>query len=246
MKICTAFVTYNKYGGYDWTKICVGSFRQYFPNEVLLVVDHNHNSEEREFLLNNNVVVVENNAEQTHGKGLDVASKYARNNDFDAIIFIEPDCIISGIEWYNNLVNPLENGRSMCATFQWQYGPLHPCGSSWLISDIPASFQTATKTAEEIFHPKYKRLMKLPELSADMLRSNYDNHLFHFFMYHWDVGIKNWFWLEVHNRAQLVNSNGFYHFWCSHKRSPKEIVRNNPCHRKDIMKWIEKSQVSFY
>jgi hypothetical protein len=42
MKCCIALVVYNEYKNFDWTRICVHSYKSVFPNHQLVVVDHNY------------------------------------------------------------------------------------------------------------------------------------------------------------------------------------------------------------
>ncbi len=247
LKTCTAFVTYNRYGGYEWTKICVTSFRNVFGMEYpLIAVDHNHNPEEKEFLKKNQVQILENYGEQSHGEGLDIATAYAKKNGFDAIVFIEPDCLFFNDTWYKNMHQIIESGKSMTSVFRWPYGPLHPCGSMWVIKNIPYSFKTIPKTKEEVGHVRFQELLNMPTLCALMAEEKYDNHLHNFFVYHWDVGIKNWYTLEVNYSTQhCIDDHGFVHFWRSHGRPPSKVIRTDPWCRELLKPWVEEKEIMF-
>ena len=71
-KTCVAFVNYNKYGSYDWTKICVSSFKSVFGNTIpLIVVDHNRNPQEIRYLINEDIHVINNHSNDlSHCYGL--------------------------------------------------------------------------------------------------------------------------------------------------------------------------------
>lgn len=240
LKTCVAFVTYNTYGNYDWTKICILSYRHIFKNMPIFVVDHNNNPEEQEFLIKNNATIIKNTGPHTHGIGLDVATNYAKQQGYDAIVFVEPDCIFQSDRWYHNILQSLESGNSMTSTFRYNYGPLHPCGSGWIIKDIPYSFEIANKTVQEISHPRYLELMKLDTLCFNLFNAKYKNNLCHFFLYRWDIGIKNWFWLEVQNKANLIDNSGFYHFWGSHIRDPQELLNKVSWVQNIVRPWFDK------
>ena len=230
MKTCVSFVTYNIYGRYDWTKICVRSYRNVFADEVpLTVVDHNHNPDEVKFLEDNQVTVIETKSgSRTHGAGLDTATEYARQAGYDAIVFIEPDCVINHIQWYQNILSALESGKSMASTIRLSYGPLHPCSSGWIIKDIPTSFEACNKTEQDIFHPAFKEAMSFTNLSKVMSDHKFGDQGYYFFFYHWDTGMKNWFLLRTQNKDQFVVGKGFNHFWESHRVTPQMLLERHP------------------
>lgn len=236
-KTCVAFVTYNKYGSYDWTKICVSSFKSVFGNTIpLIVVDHNRNPQEIRYLINEDIHVINNHSNDlSHGYGLDLAVEYA-SDLYENIIFIEPDCVIRGRKWYDNIESGLLS-HSMSATFGHSYGPLHPCGSGWKICDIPGSFKLIRKSSDEIFHERHQTLIKIDVLMRDMIARKYANNLCHFFVYFWDVGIRNWYLLALQDKVIKVNGDDFLHLWGSHMISPKENIQLNP--------WV-KSYISSY
>lgn len=235
MRTCTAFVTYNKYGSYDWTRICVESYTSVFPDHTLLAVDHNHNSEELAYLASHNIQILHNpdckTSGNTHGHGLDRAVNWAKDNGFDAIVFVEPDCLISQPEWYLSLIQSLQTGNSMAATWQHCFGPLHPCGSAWIIRDIPHSFTSVPRTIDEINNPLFLRHVNLNKMaeSISSCRDSDEQRKFETWwnFTFWDCGLKNWFHLACANKTALCSSVGFTHFFQSHDRSPKELMHQN-------------------
>lgn len=238
MKTCTAFVTYNKHGNYDWTKICVRSYRMFMDDVPLFVVDHNNNLRERMFLDENKVEIIENtHRPHTHGDGLDVAADYAKRKGFDSIVFIEPDCVFSVTGWYKNITKALDSGCSMAATYKHNFGPMHPCGSGWIIEEIPTSFKIANKTESETSSKTFQKEMKLKVLCEYMMKS-ISTEEFHFFLYQWDVGGKNWFMLEEQNKTKKVDPDGFKHFWGSHRRTPESVMNISKANFEMISHWI--------
>lgn len=237
LKPCVAFVTYNEYGLYDWTQICVKSFREVFKESYpLICVDHNRNPEEQRFLKDHGVAVVPNpNKDISHGKGLDVAAEYAKEAGHDVMVVVEPDCVFSGDQWMTDLLKAVDEGYSMAGTFRWQYGPIHPCGSAWRLDQIPSSFKSVKKH-DDVYHPKYKQLMNLVELNSSVMRTNYNTHLIHFFFHWWDVGIRNWFLLACDGKDKLVSGAGFRHWWGSHKRTPSDLHEKGKMPSPD--KWL--------
>jgi len=215
-----------------------------FGEVPLFVVDHNRNQEELRFLKNQNIIVLQNKGNLTHGDGLDIAVKHAKHEGYDAIVFIEPDCVFSGTQWQEHLIKSLESGKSMASVFRWSYGPLHPCGSAWMLNDIPGSFIHCKKLESEVFHSRYLELMNLYNLCSDMVKQYYSNELFSFFLYNWDVGIRNWFHLATVDKTQLVKADGFCHFWGSHARPPNVLMNSEAWTKNIIQHWIDKTKNS--
>jgi len=214
-KVCVGFVTYNTYQNYDWTKVCVLSFRKHFPNVDLVVVDHNSNAEELRFLRLHNVIVLENKGEKSHGAGLDCIVEYAKNQ-YDIIVFIEPDCLIFGEKWLYDMCESIKAGFSMCGFNKWKYGALQIGGSAWDIKSIPGSFQRSFKSKEEINNPKFKELIDFKYMLFRDENTEYDKETSCFLIYQWDVGIKNWFSLALENKTCQIKNDGFIHYFSSH------------------------------
>lgn len=242
LKTCVALVTYNTYGNYEWTDICVRSFRHTFNNTVpLIVVDHNRNEAERKFLNEHEAIILEQSSEydRSHGAGLDTAVRWAKEHNYEAIVLVEPDCIFESQKWYHEMQRQMMDGAAMVATFRHQYGPLHPAGSAWRISDIPGSFRSVPKD-DHVYHPDYSALVKLDTLAKSVIDAEYNSHLCGFFMYHWDVGIRNWFLLEIlKKKTVLINHDGFWHFWRSHARTPRQLVASNDWPKSIIAPWLD-------
>lgn len=237
MKSCVCFVTFYNYNNFDWTKLCVLSFKKIFKNKIdLIVVDHNKNEEEINFLNKNKITIIENKSNYlSHGHGLDVAVNYAKENLYDSIVFIEPDCFISGRLWYNNLIKSLNTGYSMSATTKHPAGWLNICGSAWILKDIPGSFTIQPKKEKEVFSKKHD------ELKLNIFSKEYYESL-NFFYYYWDCGIRNWFLLE---KTQLVDGSGLNHFYFSSEIKLNDYIKknNNNCIKKFIFNNMRKTYI---
>lgn len=129
-------VVYNVCKDWEWTQISVASFRRHFPDHTLVVVDHNDNPAERAYLLGQGAVVLSSGPSTTHGAGMNRAAYWCAQNGYDVIVHIEPDCLISGREWYDRLLEPLEAGQWMAAPNRMPFGALHPCPSAWVINKV--------------------------------------------------------------------------------------------------------------
>lgn len=215
MKCCVCFVVYNEYNDYNYTKLFFTSFLKVFKNEVkLFAVNNGSKVEEVNFLKKNKVEVIENTTnDKSHGKGLDLAVNHVYKLGYDSVVFLEPDCFIYDKIWYDNLLKSIQQGFHMASCGWHSAGWLHICGSIWLINKIPCSFKSCRRSLEEIHSPEFRQL-NLGELMNDK-----DNRgVWHFYFYHWDVGVKNYFLIKK-NKKKLVKDTGFNHLWNSHKTS---------------------------
>jgi hypothetical protein len=203
----------------------------------LIVIDHNQNRNERFFLSQKDVIVVDGNPQDyTHPSGLNTATNYAIKNNYDCIVFVEPDCIFTSRVWYNNIIDALESGYYMSGVIKMPGNPLHPCGSGWILDKIPTTFDVASKK-DDIDHPKFNELIDVNDLTLycrTALTANisaYDRQQLFYHLYWWDVGIRNWFLLALDGKTKQVDGNGFNHFWGSHSSQPlgrdSELVKEH-------------------
>lgn len=216
-------VVFNEGGHWDWTRISVGSFREHFPDHPLIVVDHNNNAPEREFILSSGALLLDNPGKHTHGGGMDHALRWCLDNGHDVMVHFEPDCLITGRKWYDNLLEAIEDGYWMAGTVRIPFGPIHPCPSAWLCKTISRSFHVHHK-GDDYLHPNYAHVIDNVDLTNWLNRVPPDwTHAewYDFWVNHWDAGGKNWFEAAVEGRAELVNGDGIHHYWYGRKRGPE-------------------------
>ncbi len=90
-----SIVVINAYYSYNFAKVFIGSFRKYYPNYSLLVIDNNpKGSRESKFLKSLGLIYLRNkDSKKTHGAGLDVALSYCYKHDFDLMITFDIDIL---------------------------------------------------------------------------------------------------------------------------------------------------------
>ena len=227
MKIAFVMVLYTEIKDFPWTRICVNSFREHFPYETLIAVDHNENPQEKTFCEKHNVMVLKSNKEKFHSNGIKIALDKIKEK-FDAMILIEPDCLIMGKEWYKEISKALEKGFWMAGSSKLEWGPIHPCPTGWLLEKIPFSFDY-TEQAMDLYHPKYRGLMNVDSICKRVLNAKNEfqkkNEIAK--LLYWDVGLKNWFHSAIQNKAFHTKGNDFKHFWYGRNRSPEDWLKNN-------------------
>jgi hypothetical protein len=204
---------------WEWTRLSAPQFRRHFPDAIWVVVDRNHIPAERLFLERHNAILLNDPKAQNHGTGMDVGLEWCKQNGIDAMIHWEPDCIISGTDWATNLTQSLERGASMAGTFKWIFGPIHPCPSIWRVDQVNYTFDYYKK-GQDFTHPMYDEVFDTVALCKWMFEHKYTQGTFHYFLYGWDVGIKNWFDMAIQGKTEHVSGNGIDHFWDGHTTKP--------------------------
>jgi hypothetical protein len=212
-----------------WVRVAVESYLETFPGERLLVVDNNprrdepgwypHCEEERDWLAAHpGVRLVDNprppeaflpDGRLEHGAGIDVGLEWCRAHGARVLIHLEPDCLVSGRQWRDNLVQALDAGAWMAGGLRQSHGPIHPTPSAWLVERTGASFRSGTWAPEEEESPHFAALVNLPALHNDPSRGAHWIRT----MRYWDTGHRPWFRAAAHGRAALVPTPGFRHYW---------------------------------
>jgi len=202
---------------HEWPQIMIRSLREYFDEEVILV---NHlNMEIPSSYIDKNCTILTNNIGGSHGQAIDKAVKYLKERRIDYFVHIEPDCLISGREWYDHLVSAAINGATMAGPHKLPFGPIHPCPSIWYVPKIHGSFEVADRSGE--IDPN---LLDTNEMVKWLHSNNIKEHGIRIWMNSWDCGIKNWYESAKLNRAfHTQSSEGFKHFFFGRSRKPSEL-----------------------
>jgi hypothetical protein len=210
----------------DWIKVAVTSYLEHFPNDRILVVDNNPKrgevdwtpdcERERRWLLGhsrvdylpNTQLPSDRNYDPPHGIGLDVALEWAKARGAEVLLHFEPDCLVLGRCWRENLLEAIAQGAWMAASFRHPFGTLHPTPSAWRIDRVRTSF-SGQRRAGDACHPRYHELVDLERLRAEVEpRGEWS-----WWETYWDTGEKAWFECAVADRAAQVETPDFRHYW---------------------------------
>lgn len=210
----------------NWLPIAVESYLSQFPQDRLLVVDNNPRlgetgwspaarRESRWLDSYPRVDVIRQSSSylgapvtRTHGSGMDLALAWCRSRGADVMLHIEPDCLITGRAWRDNLLRAIERGAWMAGAHRKAWGPIHPTPSVWLVREARTSFSGQSRKNSPV-NLRFKELVNLEILRAaaepdgvwDWAREN------------WDTADKAWFEASIHEKAALVEAPDFRHFW---------------------------------
>ena len=204
----------------SWTPLALESFRQYFPSDLLLVVDNNPSADvscdvERTYLRNTKLATViypKNENDLSHGAGIDSAIEWCRSNSIKYVVPLEPDCLIKGRKWFQNLADSFIPGTVMVGSHRKIYGPIHPTPSIWDVSLIDGSFRQQPRGSDQT-HPRFQELVKFDQLMT-YCRENYTQDVINWFETYWDTGHKLWFDAAVKNKARVADAaDDFIHYW---------------------------------
>jgi hypothetical protein len=210
----------------DWMPIAVESYLSQFPFDRILVVDNNPQPgetgwsatcrRERQWLYSHpkldviyrHAKCIGVPAQRTHGDGMDLALAWCRSRGADIMLHIEPDCLVTGRGWRENLVSAIEQGAWMAGAGRKAWGPIHPTPSAWLVREVRTSF-AEQRLPRGDSQPRFKQLVNLEILQAAALAEGCWEWARQF----WDTADKAWFQAAIHDRAALVEAPGFRHFW---------------------------------
>jgi hypothetical protein len=220
-----------------WIRVAVESYLEYFPEDRLLVVDNNPRrgeegwlpecTREREWLAAHpGVVLIDNPAppdgllkNRTHGAGMDLALAWCRRHGTRVMVHLEPDCLVAGRSWRDNLLRALNRGAWMAGGVRQCHGPIHPTPTAWRVDAVRASFTITPWEGSDERHARFGELVDLAALKKDSSPMG----VWIGWTRHWDTGHKAWFEAAVHDRAALVETPGFTHYWHgSHERRLSE------------------------
>jgi hypothetical protein len=223
LRVVPAMVAYHTA---DWIQVAIASYLEHFPADRILVVDNNPRrgepgwepdcERERYWLrahprvdhVVNTLTPCGSNGERLHGLGIDLAVQWCRDRGADVLLHFEPDCVIEGRRWRENLLRAIESGSSMAGSHQKAYGSIHPTPSAWRIDRVRTTFSGWERAADSR-HPRYSELIDLEKLRAEVEPLG----LWPWWEQFWDTGEKAWFEAAVQDAATLVDAPDFRHYW---------------------------------
>jgi hypothetical protein len=211
-----------------WIRVAVESYLRQFPGEWILVVDNNPYrgephwvpdcEEERDWLAGHPGVRLleglsgpENrlpDGRREHGAGIDVALTWCRQHGARVLLHFEPDCLISGRGWRDNLLQALAQGAWMAGGFQQSFGTIHLTPSAWQVAEVRASFRFQP-WGEDRHTQAFGKLVDLVQLETDPSAAAVWIRR----VQGWDTGHKAWFEAAAVGRTALVPVPGFRHYW---------------------------------
>lgn len=206
-----------------WIRAGLGSYLRHFPGDRVLVIDNNPRQgepgwepaceEERAWLAGRDDItfVRHHGPDPRHGAAIDTALRYCRKHGGDILLLFEPDCLITGTNWYELLRRPMLDGAWMSGMDRQMYGPLHPCPSMWRVDGDWASFADQPRGAD-VRHPRFDELFFLQRLLRSVESEH--PHMLTWWQANWDTAQKNWFHAAAHDQAvQVPKASDFRHFW---------------------------------
>src|SRR5262245_42004208 len=140
--------------GWDWIKVALRSFHAHFPGEKVLVVDNDMEDEryagKRAWLhAYPDAIVIRNpatrdaqfweghdpNTNHHHGTGIDLAVDYCRRRGYGFLLYFEPDCLVAGRTWVDNMWQNMRRGAWVAGGNIASHSDrvMHVCPSMWRI-----------------------------------------------------------------------------------------------------------------
>jgi hypothetical protein len=223
------------YRSCQWIKVGLRSFRHFFPDSPILIIDNNPDPGMVGY---NSLVEVERTwlkewrsqdrhhhfdkaelFEKNHGLAMDRAVRWCRANAIRWMLHFEPDCVIDGVEWANRLLNATSKDIWMAGSYRKSYGPIHPTPSVWDVNQVKSSFREQLR-GSDVKHPRFHDLMDMRDLMSQTTVRDRG-----YWTSWWDTAQKPWFDAAIHDKALLVEeSPDFKHFWMgsTHNTDPSK------------------------
>jgi hypothetical protein len=236
MNVVPVLVAYHSA---DWIRVAVESYLAHFPEDRLVVVDNNPRRGEEGWLpecdrerawlaVHPGVILIDNAAtpdgllmNRTHGAGMDLALAWCRRRRARVMMHFEPDCLVGGRQWRDNLLGALERGAWMAGGVRQCHGPVHPTPTAWRVDEVRASFTITPWKGGDEKHARFADLVDPNALKNDSSPMG----IWIGWTRHWDTGHKAWFEAAIRDRAALVETPGFTHYWHgSHTRRLSETA----------------------
>lgn len=219
---------YDTSGG-QWTKICLRSFRKYFPSEHLIVINNNwhHATPELcEFVSDHASFIAERLVRpilwNSHGRAVDLAVDICRRKKYDILILIEPDCLFKGRAWSDEMIDAISGAYKVAGLNRMLYGPIHPGISAWKVDDIPGSFCAKGRLPTDPADKKFAQNLidwrnRWPECQdGEEIRNTKKEVDVHISL--WDTGLLNSAILDDY--SYIIENRDVTHFGGGYSRSP--------------------------
>ena len=249
MKIVPVLVAFHTA---EWIQVAVESYLDAFPEDRVLVVDNNpvrgepgwgQDCERERFWLaaHPKIILVPNRAPpgritgRTHGEALNVAVEWCRGQGADVLVHFEPDCLVTGRRWRENLLDALERGAWMAGSHRKPWGSIHPTPSAWRVAELRATFEGQPR-ARDRPHARYAELVNEDAIRAETGPLG----TWPWWDLYWDTGERAWFHAAASDRAALVETPGLHHYWCgstSNRRSREDLIATHP----ELAPWLERA-----
>ena len=155
----------------DWIRVALTSYLHHFPDDRVLVVDNNPSrgevgwlpmcERERHWLrshprvdfLANPLLPSPVDGYTPHGLGMDAALAWCRDRGADVLLHFEPDCVIEGRQWRENLLGAISEGAWMAGSVRKAFGPIHPTPSAWRVDQVHGSFTARERATRRVRIP---------------------------------------------------------------------------------------------
>src|SRR5205823_235196 len=134
-----------------------------------------------------------------HGSGMDRGAEWCRAQGVERLVHIEPDCLILGPRWLEELLRGLDQGYWLVGSERKAYGPIHPTPSAWWVPAITTSF-TSQSRDEDAKHPRYAELFDEGQLESRVTPAEWKRYWGHC----WDTAQRAWFLAAVADKAKLL------------------------------------------
>lgn len=138
---------------------------------------------------------------------MDLAMRWCINNGYNTMVHTEPDTIISGTVWYQNMIDAIAEGNWMSGGIIGHHKEIMPCATAW---DVHAfikqrlNFMTTDKKPEDLenlTNPQFEHLYDWQAAQEGWAKIG------------WDTGLRAWYLCALKGKAKHVGLPDFQHLW---------------------------------
>jgi len=223
-----AFVIVIQY--HEWPAVLLATLRKYSNNTIIVV--NNLTDDLPPHYVDRNCVVINSGdsyddlgSYNSHGAGIDAAVEYIKRYQIaDYIIHIEPDCIITGHKWLDDLNNQVKFSNCYLCGFTptantSSIAPFHICPSIWKVDQIPDTFMIRHRKGDQ---SNNFNILSYNKLVKQLYESNVPEYGVWIWFHYWDTGIKNWYDIASTGKVTILDKcEGFHHFYYGRYRPPR-------------------------
>ena len=223
LRVVPALVAYHTA---DWIQVAIASYLEHFPEDRILVIDNNPRrgepgwdpdcERERSWLRAhprvdhaiNTLAACSDDGVRIHGLGVDLAVQWCRDRGVNVLVHFEPDCVITGRRWRENLLRAIECGSWMAgATGMRSARSTRPPRPGASIDSAPHSAASSGRRTLVIRATRSCSMSRSSGRRWNLLGA------WPWWQRFWDTGQKAWFEAAVRDAASLVDVPDFRHYW---------------------------------
>lgn len=189
---------------------------KHLPDVPIIVIDNSRPLspivEERAWLDAKGIHRISVGPDLDHGQVIDLIRPMLIEAGYKSMVHVEPDCVVTSREWYDNLVGAIRKGAWNSSSISLEDGRFHPTPSAWSLKATAHLSWDLVPKGEEIYDRAYSWLVHDDYCPCPWLRKT------------WDTAQYAWYCCAREEKALTVPCLGFTHLWGGSYKSSLFVV----------------------